>query len=343
MKTIVVFGATGNLGAYITMDLKKHGYNVIAVGHRKSDNGFFADNGIEYVSLDINDRNSFDKLPQNGVFGVAHFAGELPSRYSYCPGKLLESIILGTYNVLDYMVKSGAEKIIFPQTPFDLYKYHNTEMAIEADMPRTFPLTGDHSVYTIAKNAAVDLIEHYAATYGISWYVFRFFTIYEYHPNPYHFNHFKWQKMPYRVLMDKAMKSEPIEIWGDPLRRKEILYVKDFTQCVRKAFESDVQGGIYNVGGKETVSLEEQIRGIVDVFSPAGHKSSISYRPDMPNSLEAHLDMSKTKRELGYEPQFSYIEAMKDLYNEMKTEPFAQLWGKGVDYVKQNSNEDKHD
>lgn len=85
---------------------------------------------------------------------------------------------------------------------------------------------------------------------------------------------------------------------------------------------------------------EEQIRGIVDVFSPAGHKSSISYRPDMPNSLEAHLDMSKTKKELGYEPQFSYIEAMKDLYNEMKTEPFAQLWGKGADYVKQYPNEE---
>ena len=90
----------------------------------------------------------------------------------------------------------------------------------------------------------------------------------------------------------------------------------------------------YNVGGKQPVSLDEQIKGIVAVFSPEGKKSSISYRPDMPNALEAHFDISKTRRELGYEPQYSYIEAMKDFYQEMKTEPFAQLWGKASDYEK---------
>lgn len=333
MKTVVVFGATGNLGAYVALDLKTHGYDVVATGHRESDNGFFADHGIKYVALDINNKETFDKLPQKDVFAVAHFAGELPSRYDYQPSRLLDSIIVGTLNVLDYMVKAGAQKIVFPQTPFDLYKYHNTEMAIEPDMQREFPLTGDHSVYTIAKNAAVDLIEHYAATYGISWYVLRFFTIYEYHPNPYHYYHYKRQMMPFRVLMDKAMKSEPIEIWGNPNRRKEIVYIKDFTQCVRKALESTVDGGIYNVGGKNTVSLEEQIRGIVEVFSPKDNPSKISYRPDMPDALEAHFDISKTKRELGYEPKFSYIEAMQDFYHEMQTEPMAKLWGKKEDYM----------
>lgn len=333
METVVVFGATGNLGAYVALDLKAHGYDVVATGHRESDNGFFADYGIKYVALDINQKKTFEKLPQKDVFAVAHFAGELPSRYDYQPSKLLNSIIVGTLNVLDYMVKVDAKKIIFPQTPFDLYKYHNTEMTIEPDMQREFPLTGDHSVYTIAKNAAVDLIEHYAATYGISWYVLRFFTIYEYHPNPYHYYHYKRQMMPFRVLMDKAMKSEPIEIWGNPDRRKEIVYIKDFTQCVRKALGSKVDGGIYNVGGKKTVSLEEQIRGIVEVFSPKDNPSKISYRPDMPDALEAHFDISKTERELGYEPQYTYIQAMQDFYHEMKTEPMAKLWGKKEDYM----------
>lgn len=35
MKKIVVFGATGNLGAYISVHMKEQGYDVIAVGHRK--------------------------------------------------------------------------------------------------------------------------------------------------------------------------------------------------------------------------------------------------------------------------------------------------------------------
>ena len=43
MKTILIFGATGTLGAYISLHFHGLGYKVIAVGHRKSDNGFFAD------------------------------------------------------------------------------------------------------------------------------------------------------------------------------------------------------------------------------------------------------------------------------------------------------------
>ena len=53
----------------------------------------------------------------------------------------------------------------------------------------------------------------------------------------------------------------------------------------------------------------------------------------MPNALEAHFNMDKTRKELGYVPQYSYLEAMKDLYDEMKKEPFAQLWGKGKEYI----------
>lgn len=40
MKTILIFGATGTLGAYISLHFHKLGYRVLAVGHRKSDNGF---------------------------------------------------------------------------------------------------------------------------------------------------------------------------------------------------------------------------------------------------------------------------------------------------------------
>ena len=52
-KRVVVFGATGNLGAYVAMHLHNQGYDVIAVGHRKSDNGFFSDRGMCYYSMNI--------------------------------------------------------------------------------------------------------------------------------------------------------------------------------------------------------------------------------------------------------------------------------------------------
>lgn len=329
-KKVIVFGATGNLGAYTSVHLNDLDYEVHAVGSRKSDNGFFASKGMKYYSVDITNKEDFKILP-NDIYAVVHLAGELPSRYKYIPSKLVSTIIEGTLNVLDYMVSANGKKFIFPQTPFDQYQKHNTNEIIFADTQKTFPLTGDHSVYTIAKNGAVDLIDHYAATYNFLRFHLRFFTIYHYHPNPYHFSNYKKQMMPYRMLINRAMNSQDIEVWGDFSRSKEMVYVKDFTQIIQKCLESNGPGGMYNVGGK-AVSLEEQIDGIIQVFSPANKKSNKIYKPEKSNSLLAKLDISKTEKELGYIQKYTYIDSLVDFKNEMLTEPFAQLWGRKEDF-----------
>ena len=50
-KTVVVFGATGKVGCYSALHLRKVGFDVIAVGHRPSDNGFFADHDLGNKNL----------------------------------------------------------------------------------------------------------------------------------------------------------------------------------------------------------------------------------------------------------------------------------------------------
>lgn len=194
-------------------------------------------------------------------------------------------------------------------------------------------MTGDHAVYTIAKNAAVDLMEHYRAEFGISFFALRFFTIYQYHPNPYHYADFKRRMMPYRMLMDRASKGLPIEIWGDCKKAKEMVYVKDFVRLVERCVESDLAGGCYNVGNGWQVTLEEQILGIIDVFSPKDRRSEVIYCPEKPDPLQNAFDVTKTFTELNYRPKYSYIDQLKDFKHEMETEPFALLWGTKDDYT----------
>lgn len=336
MKTVVVFGATGNLGAPICMQLKEDGYRVIAVGNRKSDNGFFEGNDIPYYSLDIKKMETFNSLDDIGdIDAVCHFAGSLPSRYDYDPQDLIESITIGTLNVLQFMQKHNCKKIIFPQSPYDLaehFERFKNGGKLGADLRRGFPLTGDHAVYAIAKNAAVDLIEYYHASFGISRFILRFFTIYEYHPNAYHYADFKRRMMPFRMLMDRATKSLPIEIWGNYNKKKEMVYIKDFTQLVSNCVASDIEGGIYNVGNGWQVSLEDQIKGIVEVFSPKENPSEIIYVSDKPDPLENAFDVTKTFRELNWKPQYSYIDQLKDFKKEMELNPYEKLWGKPEDY-----------
>lgn len=242
-EKVLVLGATGNLGAYSAIALKTAGFDVIAAGHRKSDNGFFTEQGIPYYSFDITDEKAFDVLLDQNITTVADFAGELPSRYAFNPQALLRSITNSTINVLEFMRRASAKKIIFPTTPYDLFYLHETGKPIDPDARRSFPETGDHSIYAIAKNAAVDLIEYYHNAYGFDRFILRHFTIYQYHPNAYHFADHKMRKMPYRMLIDRAANGDPISVYGDPARVKEMVYIKDYTKVVVAAAKSDLPGG----------------------------------------------------------------------------------------------------
>ncbi len=331
MKTIIIFGATGGIGAYTTLHLSNsREYNVIAVGHRKSDNGFFGQYGIKYLSVDIVDYKSFEVLPTENVDAVINLAGVLPAR-SYDPRMYIQSFTMGQLNVLEYMNKVGCKKIISAQTPADLWYLQNTTEPMPADAQRSFPPSTDHSIYTIAKNAAIDITEYYHNTFGISRFILRFFNVYMYHPNPYYHVDGIKRMISFRLLMDRATAGEDIEVWGDPSRSKEMLYVKDLCQLIQQCVESTSKGGIYNVGSIKQVTLDEQIDGIIDIFTEEKRSNKI-FCPNKPNALFNHLDISKTIDELGYKPQYSYIEWLKDFKKEMAENRFELLWGTREDY-----------
>ena len=331
MKRVVVFGATGNLGANISMHLHRKGYEVVAVGHRKSDNGFFAENGMSYYSVNVEKEEDFKQLPQDNVYAVLHFAGMLPAvMKGFSATPYVQSIIQGTLNVLEYTRKVGAERIVFPQTLFDIHYLFGSKVPIPADSMRQVP-DGDHWMYVIAKNAACDMIEHYYREYGIKRFIIRLSRIYLYHPNPYTYTDGKKVLVSDRALIYKAIKGEPIEIWGDPNRLLETISVYDFLQIIEKALVADVDGGIYNVGSGGT-TLEERVRGIVDVFCPKDKKSLITYCPEKQNCTQFVLDIRKTIFELGYEPKYSWKDYLLKFKDEMDTQPFAKIWGREEDY-----------
>jgi UDP-glucose 4-epimerase len=326
MKNIIIFGATGTVGVYVALKLKQKGNNVIAVGKRNNDNGFFNDYGIPYYSVDISNKSEFSILPQN-IDIVLHFAGAMPARMKeYNPYIYIDSIATGTFNVLEFTRKTNAKKIIFTQSISDVLYLFGSTNCISADAERKFPVKGDHSVYSISKNTAVNLIEHYFWQYGINRFILRLPTIYVYHPDPFYYVNGEKKWMGYRYLINQAIQGKNIELWGNPKSKKEIVYVKDFVQIVEKCILSDSQGGVFNVGNGVGVTMDEQILGIIDVFCSEQNKSNIIYRPDLPSSPQFILDISKTK-ELGYVSQFDYKSYLLDFKKEMINEPFKKLWG----------------
>lgn len=330
-KRVVIFGATGNVASNLALDLCKD-YEVIAVGRRKSDNGFFADYGMPYYSVDISIADDFKKLPTSNVFAVMNFAGALPAyQAKYDAQEYISSVVQGTFNVLEYTRKVGAERFIFPQTLCDIDYLFGSEKPIPSDAERKAPLEGDHAMYVICKNAAVDMIEHYYQVYGIKRYIFRLSRIYLYLPDPYQWMDYEHRLVSDRYMIYRAMKGLDLEIWGDPNRVLETMCIRDFEKMIRGALTTDCDGGLYNVGSGGT-TLEDRIRGIAEVFAPEGRKINIVYRPEKPNGHQFVLDYSKATKELGYRPQYSWKDYLIDFKKEMLAQRFHKLRGYESDY-----------
>jgi len=328
MKKVVIFGATGNTGAYLVEylveNLNSQEFEVIAVGRKETD--FFTKQGISYFRVDITDPKQFDVLPTDDIHTVIHLAAVLPAYMEgYQPEDYIQTNIVGAFHVLEYCRKNNVDRILYPQTEGDLSGYWGKEILLKPDLPRKFDFKSDHALYVIAKNTAVDMIEHYHQAYGIKRFIFRLPTIYAYTPNQYfHVDGIK-KVLAYRHLMNRAMAGETIEMWGDPAKAKDVVYVRDFCQMLCKAILVDRDCGFYNVGTGTAVTLKDQIEGIIEVFSPKDKKSIIISCPEKPDSREFIMDISNARAELGYEPQYYYLDYLRDFKKEMELNRFKEL------------------
>ena len=327
-KKIIIFGATGNVGSYVwkyALDFfDKQQYEVIASGRRETD--FFTKQGYPYYSVDLSKPEDFEKLPQENVYAVIYLAAQIPSYMrGYQPEKYIQSNILGAFNVLEYCRKTYVDRVMFSTTVFDVSLAVKDGVALKPDTPFNFSYKGDHAVYVITKNTAIELLKHYYAEYGLKYFVFRFPTIYNYSPyHYYHPNGMKTLRPVYRMI-DLAMKGEPIELWGDPNYSKDMVYVDDCAQMICKAVLANRDNGWYNVGTGVPVTLQEQIETIIRVFSPEDHPSQIIYRPEKPCGGGFLMDVQNAKEELGYEPQYDCQRLFEAYKEEMKFNRFAEL------------------
>lgn len=333
-KKVIVFGATGTVGAYTCLYLKDCNLDVIAVGHRADDNHFFADFGIEYTSVDITNKNHFERLPQKDIYAIVNLAGMLPARMKgYQPQLYIDTNVTGMLNILEYASRIDISRMVYSQSISDVSYLCGTAKPISSDTDSHFPLNNDHSVYSITKNTATNFLEHYSCRYGFRYYILRFPNIYLYHPNPYYYVDGKIKMQGYRSLIYAAINGDEIQIWGNPQKVRDIVYVKDCTQIISLCITNEnAESGKYNVGTGIGTSLEDQIKGIIRVFSSSDNPSPIRYMPNMPDAPEYIFDISKTKEKLGYIPKYDYISYLEDFKQEMESNTFEKIWGKEQDY-----------
>ena len=329
MKRILVFGATGNIGAYLVdylnSNLSNSEYEVIAIGRKRT--SFFERRGIHYIRVDVNKAEDFEKLPTNDVYAIVNLAGLLPAYLKeYNPFSYVETNINGSLRILEFARKNRVDRVLYTQTWSVQGGYWGLKEVLSPKDPKSLIYTGDHAFYCITKSMIEETMEHYKQEYGIKNFVFRLPNVYLYHPDKTYFVNGIERKIGYRHMIDVASKGERIELWGNPDAFKDILYIKDLCQMMYKAILCKLNGGTYNAGTGIKTTLKEQIEGMIQVFAPHDMKSEIVYKPEGSSFTSFVMDIENAKEELGYEPEYTYIKYLEDYKKEQKLKRFDDLW-----------------
>lgn len=333
MKKIIIFGATGTIGVYFVDYCKKYidytEYEIIAVGRKKTN--FFRKIGIEYINVDICNQEDFEKLPNDEIYAVVNLAGILPAYLKkYDPFAYIDTNINGALRILEYARINNADRVLYTQTWAVQGGYwgNNYNCVLSSKMPKKLCYKGDHAFYCITKNMIEETMEFYKQEYGLKNFVFRLPNVYCYNPNKTYYVDGIERNIAYRYMIDLASKGKDIELWGNPDAFKDILYVKDLCQLMYNALFANVNGGIYNAGTGIKTTLEKQIKGIIDVFSPRNNQSSIIYKPENNSFISFVMDIDNARKDLNYEPKYTYIKYLQDYKKEQRAKRFDNLWKK---------------
>lgn len=332
---IVVIGATSFIGVHTVAELVKQGEKVIVTGRKNRFKDFYESIGVEYINLDLTNPEDFEKLPTTEVEGVILLAGLLPANAPVNLDKdenaaeYFKINTIGTINCLEYCRKNGIRRVISTCSYGDVRKAWNGHRRLTEEEPRNFYFTGDHSVYTISKNAANDVMEYYNQQHGMKNAIFRFPTVFGITPHMSLYINGEMKKSGFQIFMEKAANAEDITIFGDSQMIRDVAYVKDVARAFYLAIKNENTYGLYNMTAGGGVTLQEQAEVMRDIFHPQdGRRSKIVYRPDIPNNTTSYLfSMDKAKRDFGFEPKFkTFREMMIDFKNDWDHELYKDLF-----------------
>lgn len=327
-KKIVIFGATGYIGAYLTDYCRRHlpeDFEVLAVGRKNL--GFYKNEGIRTVKVDVCREEDFSDLPTDDIYAVINLTGLLPAYLKkYDPFAYIETNIKGSLRIMEYARKVQADRVLYTQTWAEQAGYWGKTAVLSPDLPRKLLYTGDHAFYSITKCMIVDTMEYYKQEYGVKNFVFRLPNVYMYAPRMTYLVDGKEKKIGYRWMIRQASEGKDIELWGDPDAFKDILYVKDLCRMMYQALFAKIDGGTYNAGTGIRTTLREQIQGIIDVFAPEGTHPKITEIPMDVQFTSFVMDIGKAERELGYKPEYPYIKYLEDYKKESEQRRFDSLW-----------------
>jgi nucleoside-diphosphate-sugar epimerase len=288
---ILVTGAAGFIGSTLAEALVGAGHEVVGLDAfidyyprpMKEANlvGLLAAPGFRFQELDLRTADLDPWL--DAADAVVHEAAMAGLMRSWTDFELYASCnILATNRLIEAAQRAGVRRFVLASTS----SVYGREAVGDEDHPLE-----PSSPYGITKLAAEKLVLAHAATSGFPGTIIRYFSIYGPRQRP---------DMAYHRFIEAMLDREPITVFGDGEQSRSNTYIDDAVRGTIQALEHGAVGGIYNIGGGRTITLNEAI-GLI-----AGHlgvEPVIEREPARPgDQRHTSADIGRARAALGYAP-----------------------------------------
>ena len=111
-------------------------------------------------------------------------------------------------------------------------------------------------------------------------------------------------------MVERALKNEPLPVYGDGKNVRDWLYVKDHCRAVDMILRNGKIGEIYNIGGNSEMSNIEIVKTILDILGKPD--SLITYVKDRPGHDRRYaINSEKLQNQLGWKPKTNFSEGIQ--------------------------------
>lgn len=314
----LVTGGAGFIGSNLCEAILNLGYEVrclddLSTGKRENVDLFIDRPEYEFIEGDIKELDicmracdGVDYVLNQAAWGSVPRSIEMP--LFYCANN-----ITGTLNMLEAARQNGVKKFIYASS--------SSVYGDEPNLPKTEGREGNLlSPYAVSKRTDEEWAKQYTRHYGLDTYGLRYFNVFGRRQDP---------NGAYAAVIPKFIKQllngETPTINGDGKQSRDFTYIENVIEANLKACLAphEAAGEAYNIayGGREY--LIDIYYGLVDVLGVKdsdGNRLEPHFGPERAGDIKhSNADISKAKRNLGYDPEWSFergINAAIEWYKE---------------------------
>ena len=318
MKYLLTGGA-GFIGSHIADLLLSRGEDVsiiddLSTGGIENIKHLKGQRGFSYVLDTVLNKSVMAELVDEADV-ILHLAAAVGVRLIVeSPVRTIETNIKGTETVLELAAKKKKRVVIFSSS--EVYGKSEKEMFSETDDLVLGPTFKGRWSYAASKILDESLALAYYREKKVPVIIIRLFNT----VGPRQTGRYG---MVVPCFVQQALAGEPITVFGDGKQTRTFTHVSDAVWAISRLTEHpSAIGEIFNVGGKEEVTIEglaELVRDVLQVNSPILYiPYENAYAEGFEDMRRRVPDIRRIQQLIGYEPKFTLKDIILDVAEYQK-------------------------